>query len=99
MRQQAIFGVSVLFGFVVWGILGAQYVWPALRRRSRLDALFDSWDWRSSYLVWSRPTCQRRSRVRSHTASSRTGRQDRRDDCRSRCSRCMGSIPGNAGNT
>jgi hypothetical protein len=39
MRQQAIFGVSVLFGLVVWGIVGAQYIWPALRRRSRLDAL------------------------------------------------------------
>jgi hypothetical protein len=39
MRQQAIFGVSVLFGFVVWGIVGAQYIWPALRRRSRTDAL------------------------------------------------------------
>jgi hypothetical protein len=39
MRPQATFGVSVLLGFVVWGLVGAQHIWPALRRRSRTDAL------------------------------------------------------------
>jgi len=39
MRPQAIFGVSVLFSFVIWGIIGARDIWPALRGRRRADAL------------------------------------------------------------
>ena len=39
MSQQAIFGISVLFSFVVWGIVTQQYIWPALAGRSRADAL------------------------------------------------------------
>jgi hypothetical protein len=31
MLQLAIFGISVLLSFVVWGIVAAQYLWPALR--------------------------------------------------------------------
>jgi len=39
VSQQAIFGISVLFSFVVWGMVTAQYIWPALADRSRTDAL------------------------------------------------------------
>jgi hypothetical protein len=39
VSPQAIFGVSVLFSFVVWGIVTARYIWPALANRSRTDAL------------------------------------------------------------
>jgi hypothetical protein len=39
VSQQAIFGISVLFSFVVWGIVTARYIWPALADRSRSDAL------------------------------------------------------------
>jgi len=36
---QALFGLSVLFSFVAWAIAVRRYVWPALRDRSRVDAL------------------------------------------------------------
>ena len=36
---RAVFGVSVVLSLVVWGIIGARDIWPALRRRSRADAL------------------------------------------------------------
>src|SRR5919108_959742 len=39
MSQQAIFGISVLFSFVVWGVVTARYIWPALANRSRTNAL------------------------------------------------------------
>lgn len=39
MQPQAIFGISVLLGFVVWGMIGARYIWPALRGRPRAEAL------------------------------------------------------------
>ena len=39
MQPQAIFGISVLLGFVVWGLIGAQYIWPTLRGRPRAEAL------------------------------------------------------------
>jgi hypothetical protein len=39
MPTQALFGVSVAFGFLVWGIVAAYALWPALRSRSRIDAL------------------------------------------------------------
>jgi hypothetical protein len=39
VSQQAIFGISVLFSFVVWGVVTARYIWPALANRSRTNAL------------------------------------------------------------
>jgi hypothetical protein len=39
MQPQAIFGISVLLGFVVWGMIGARYIWPTLRARPRAEAL------------------------------------------------------------
>ncbi len=39
MRPGALFGISILLGFVTWGIVAARYFWPALRERSRADAL------------------------------------------------------------
>src|SRR5215468_8232592 len=39
MPPQALFGISVAFGFVAWGIFTIHYVWPELSRRSRVDAL------------------------------------------------------------
>jgi hypothetical protein len=39
MPPQALFGISVLFSFVVWGIVVRIYMWPALRNRPRTDAL------------------------------------------------------------
>lgn len=39
MSQLAVYGVSIAFGFIAWGLVTAQYVWPELRRRSRADAL------------------------------------------------------------
>jgi hypothetical protein len=39
MQPQMVFGISVLLGFVVWGMIGARYIWPALRGRPRTEAL------------------------------------------------------------
>jgi hypothetical protein len=39
MRPQLVFGVSVLLGLLVWGVIGARDIWPALRRRPRAEAL------------------------------------------------------------
>ena len=39
MRPEALFGISIVLGVVVWGIVAARYVWPALRERPRADAL------------------------------------------------------------
>jgi hypothetical protein len=39
MPPQAIFGISVAFGFIVWGIVAAQYLWPELRDQPRAQAL------------------------------------------------------------
>lgn len=39
MNTQLLFFVSVAFSFVVWGIINARYIWPALRERSRVEAL------------------------------------------------------------
>jgi hypothetical protein len=36
---QALFGISVLLSFVVWGIVAQQYIWPSSRDRRRSDAL------------------------------------------------------------
>jgi hypothetical protein len=35
----AFFGTSVALGFVVWGIVAARYLWPALRNQPRAEAL------------------------------------------------------------
>lgn len=34
-----IWGVTVAFGFVAWGVFAAQYIWPAISRRERAEAL------------------------------------------------------------
>lgn len=39
MPSPAVFGISVAFSFVVWGIVTYQYVWPALRSQPRANAL------------------------------------------------------------
>ena len=39
MPAQALFGISVAFGFIAWGIVAAQYFWPLLRTQARGDAL------------------------------------------------------------
>jgi hypothetical protein len=39
VRPQALFGINVAFGFLVWGLVAWQYIWPSLRARSRRDAL------------------------------------------------------------
>ena len=39
MLTRALFLTSVALGLVVWGIIGAKYIWPALTARSRAVAL------------------------------------------------------------
>jgi hypothetical protein len=39
MPARALFGINVAFGFLVWGVVAWQYIWPALRQRTRADAL------------------------------------------------------------
>jgi hypothetical protein len=39
MQPQVILGISVPLAFVVWGMIVARYVWPALRDRPRSEAL------------------------------------------------------------
>ena len=39
MPPQALFGVSVAFGFITWGVVATVYLWPELRGRPRADAL------------------------------------------------------------
>jgi hypothetical protein len=39
MPAQALFGLSVAFGFIAWGIVAARYFWPTLRGQSRVHAL------------------------------------------------------------
>lgn len=40
MPQQMIwFFASIAFSLIVWGTVSAQYIWPALRARGRVDAL------------------------------------------------------------
>lgn len=39
MTPQLAFGVSVGLSFVAWGITVRQYLWPAFRRKPRVDAL------------------------------------------------------------
>ena len=39
MPPQALFGISVAFGFIAWGIVAAHYFWPVFRAQARGDAL------------------------------------------------------------
>lgn len=39
MEARVIFVISALLGLVVWGLIGTQYIWPALRGRARAEAL------------------------------------------------------------
>lgn len=39
MSPQVLFGISVVLGFVAWGLVARQYIWPALRDRPRPDAV------------------------------------------------------------
>ena len=39
MEPRLIFGISVLLGLVTWGLIGARYIWPALRGKPRTEAL------------------------------------------------------------
>ena len=39
MFVQALFGISVAFGFVAWAVVAAFYIWPELRDRPRIEAL------------------------------------------------------------
>ena len=39
MSPQVVFDVSVVLGFLVWGIIGARDIWPVLRSRPRDEAL------------------------------------------------------------
>ena len=39
MQPQIVFFVSVVFSFLVWGIVTARYIWPELRHKNRSDAL------------------------------------------------------------
>jgi hypothetical protein len=39
MPAQALFGISVAFGFIAWGIVAALYFWLLLRAQARVDAL------------------------------------------------------------
>ena len=39
MPPNALFGISIAFGFLVWGIVAARYLWPALRQQPRANAL------------------------------------------------------------
>ena len=39
MPSLALFGISIAFSFIAWGIVLARYVWPVLRRQARADAM------------------------------------------------------------
>ena len=39
MPPRAVYGISIVFSFIAWGIVTARYVWPALRTLPRARAL------------------------------------------------------------
>ena len=39
MSAQIVFGISVAFSFLAWGLVTRKYIWPPLRDRSLPDAL------------------------------------------------------------
>jgi hypothetical protein len=36
---QALFGISIALSFLAWGIIAARYLWPALQKQPRAEAL------------------------------------------------------------
>jgi len=38
MPVALVWGISVAFGFLAWGVFAAQYIWPALSKRERAEA-------------------------------------------------------------
>jgi hypothetical protein len=39
MPLRALFGISVILSFISWGIIARRYIWPALRRVPRAEAM------------------------------------------------------------
>jgi len=39
MPLRAMFGISVILSFISWGIIARRYIWPALRRAPRVEAM------------------------------------------------------------
>ena len=39
MPPRGLFGLSVVFSFIAWGMVAQLYIWPAIRNRPRADAL------------------------------------------------------------
>jgi hypothetical protein len=39
MPVPLIWGITVAFGFLAWGVFAAQYIWPAIRKRERAEAV------------------------------------------------------------
>ncbi len=39
MATPLIWGITVAFGFLAWGVFSAQYIWPAISKRTRAEAL------------------------------------------------------------
>jgi hypothetical protein len=39
MSQLALYGISILFSFVAWGLVTAKYIWPSLRTGPRTRSL------------------------------------------------------------
>ena len=39
MFELALYGISIVFAFIAWGLVTAFYIWPDLRRRSLPEAL------------------------------------------------------------
>ena len=39
MPTSMIWGITVAFGFLAWGVYAAQYMWPAIKQRERAEAL------------------------------------------------------------
>ena len=39
MPPQALFGISIALSFLAWGIIAARYLWPALHKQPRANAL------------------------------------------------------------
>jgi len=75
MSSQALFGISVAVSFIAWAVVTRQYLWPALRRQSRINALrpysyctvFGSLAWRSWCRESSRRICRQPTRVLRRT--------------------------------
>ena len=39
MPNPLIWGITVAFGFLAWSVVAAQYIWPAISKRERAEAL------------------------------------------------------------